>query len=409
MPHLHFMVPGDPASATGGYEYDRQVIAGLRRLGWQVQLHCLDGSFPQPSTAALADARHQLSNLADDAWVLIDGLALGAMPEVVREHEQRLRLMALVHHPLADETGVPRDEAQRLLQTERAALQSMRFVVTTGQAMVSALAEYVNDPRRIGVVSPGVSRVELDGSSEAGGGDISSAERAHLGMEHRSLLHQEVALDAVAPMPAHQSTAVTGASHPAGDNADSLQLLCVATLTPRKGHELLIDALASLQDLPWRLECVGDTSRSPATFQTLQRRIAEAGLESRITFTGVLDDPDLRMRWSAADIFVLATHFEGYGMAVADALLHGIPVVSTRTGEIASLVGDDAGIVVAPGDKDALRAALSEVMGNQGTRRRMATAAAQRGAALPDWDAASQRLAALVSHGAQLPTIREAA
>lgn len=358
MPQLHFVLPGDPASATGGYQYDRQMIAGLRRQGWQVQLHCLDGSFPQPSAAALDEAGRLLADLPADAWVLIDGLALGAMPQVVAAHARRLRLMALVHHPLADETGLTSVQAQQLFRAEQQALQAVRFVVTTGPAMVNALQRYVGDAQRIGMAPPGIDK----------------------------------------------PAAITRHAHD-----DRVQLICVATITARKGHEILVEALAGVSGLPWRLECVGDMTRSPGTLRALQQRIAAAGLQSRVTFSGVVDEAALQARLQQADVFVLATQFEGYGMAVAEALAHGLPVISTHTGEIESLVGADAGLIVPVGDVMALRAALSTVVGDPAVRSRLSAAAVLRAAALPDWDAASHQLSRLLIRGAGLSAIGEAA
>ncbi len=76
-------------SATGGYGYDRQIIAGLRELGWQVTVHSLDASFPFPTASALEQARSVFAGLPDDACVLVDGLAFGALPEVLAPHARR--------------------------------------------------------------------------------------------------------------------------------------------------------------------------------------------------------------------------------------------------------------------------------------------------------------------------------
>ncbi len=261
---LEFIVPGDLQAATGGYGYDRRIIVGLRALGWQVATHELDASFPQPSAAALEHARTVFARLADHALVLVDGLALGAMPQIVQPQASRLRLLALVHHPLAAESGLAPKMAQDLAQSERLALQAVRHIIVTSQATKSALRAYGIDPERVSVVEPGTDAAPL-------------------------------------------------ARHPRGD---ILKILCVATLIPRKGHDLLFDALAGLPR--WHLTCVGSLSRSPATVSALRAQLQRSGLEQRVTIAGEVDDDTLERLYAEADLFVLPTRLEGYGMAVAE-------------------------------------------------------------------------------------------
>jgi hypothetical protein len=150
---LDFVIPGDLQAATGGYVYDRRMIAGLRNLGWQVTIHTLEASFPHPTAAALDHAQGIFARLPDQALVLVDGLALGAMPQIVHPHAKRLRLLALIHHPLAAESGLAPYEALDLARSERLALQAMRLVLVTSQATQRALLPYGVDPGRISVVN----------------------------------------------------------------------------------------------------------------------------------------------------------------------------------------------------------------------------------------------------------------
>lgn len=340
-PALEFVLPGDPAARSGGYGYDRRMVAGLRSCGWRVTVHALDASFPAPTPAALASARSSLARLRDGALVLIDGLALGAMPQVVAAEAQRLRLVALVHHPLAAETGLSAAAAAALERSERAALESVRRVVVTSCATREALRAYGVAPERIDVVVPGTDAGPLARGSGAG----------------------------------------------------SVRLLCVAALIPRKGHALLIEALAGLQDSDWELLCVGSAERDPAHAALLRRQIAERGLGARIRLAGELDEHALAAAFARADAFVLATLHEGYGMAVAEALAHGLPVVSTCTGAIPEIVPREAGFAVPPGDAAALRRAIGAVVGDAALRARLARGAARAREALPAWSAACVRMA----------------
>lgn len=318
--NVHFLVPGSLTTATGGYHYDRRLIQGLRALGWGVVVRSLDPGFPFPGREALAEAADVLASIASDELVIIDGLALGAMPEVLARHASRLRLIALVHHLLALETGLEPDVARSLEESERKALRWVRHVIVTSEYTRATLERYAVDAACVSVIEPGTDAVP---SADPLRSD---------------------------PVPCSKRTA--------------RQLLCVATITPRKGHAVLIEALAGLRHLPWKLVCVGSTERSPQTTQALRQQIRSAALSERVCLLGELASPALEECFAAAELFVLATHYEGYGMVVAEALAHGLPVVATRTGAIADLVLPGAGRVVEPGDCNSLRAALSEVLTN---------------------------------------------
>lgn len=341
MPALEFILPGDPETLTGGYLYDRRIVDGLRALGWRVRVHALDASFPVPDAAALAQAEAILASLPGGRLLVVDGLALGGMPELVEAAAARFRLVALIHHPLAQETGIDRARAAALYAAEKRALASVQRVLVTSHATAAALRDYQVPGERIGVVLPG--------------------------------------------------TEVRRLAVPASGSV--LQLLCVATLTPRKGHDVLLHALAQLRNRSWRLCCVGSLERSPATASALRRQIEALGLQQRVLLLGEVDEGTLQACYQTADVFVLASHMEGYGMALAEALAHGLPVISTRSGAIPQTVPPQAGLLVPAGDSAALSVALARVLDDSELRARLAAGARREGAQLPDWAAASRNFA----------------
>jgi glycosyltransferase involved in cell wall biosynthesis len=340
---LDFVIPGDLQTLTGGYGYDRRIIAGLQALGWRVAVHALNSSFPHPTSAALKHADQVFAGLREQALVLVDGLALGAMPQVVRSHGARLNLLALVHHPLAAESGLEPARARELQQSEREALQSMRHVIVTSHATKQALAAYGIAPECISVVQPGTD---------------------------------------AAPLAKHQH--------------DALQLLCVAAVTPRKGYDVLINALAPLASLHWTLTCVGSTTRDPATTQQLRSLLAHLGLQNRVFLTGEVSTAALADYFLAADLFVMPTRLEGYGMAVAEALAHGLPVIGTHTGALADLIGTEAGLLVAPDDVHALRVALERVLKEPVLLSSLTKGAAAVRDGLPRWPQACTRMSQIL-------------
>lgn len=345
------VIPGHLDTPTGGHVYDRRMAEGLRRRGWSVEVRELDESFPYPTPAALAHAAEVLACLRDGARVLIDGLALSAMPEVIEHEAARLRIAALVHLPLGADVSLEPDTACRLEALERRALAAAALVIVTGTATVAMLDRYGIARDRIVVVEPGTTRAPLA----------------------------------------------------RGSGGTPLQLLAVATVNPNKGHEILLEALAAIPPHNWHLTCAGSVTRHPPTVDRVRAAIRRLELDERVSLVGELDAAGVRECYDRADVFVLATLQETYGMAVAEALACGLPVVSTATGAIPDLVGADAGLVVPPGNVEALAGALARVIGDVRLRARLADGATLVRERLRSWEQAVEEMTAalgrLETHG----------
>lgn len=360
MAGFHFVHPGDLATRTGGYRYARSLLDALSRQGVAATVHRLADSFPFPDDTDLAEADRVLGSIPDGSTVVVDGLAFGAMPLQAARHAARLRLVALVHHPLALETGLDAGAAARLEASEREALQAAQAVVVTSPATALALRDYGVDASRLTVVLPG---------TEAGQGAATAAPLA------------------VAPSAATPSAATPSAA--------PVRLLCVASVTPRKGQRELVEALAACRaqapELAWRLVCIGGLDRDAAYADQVRRRVRELGLAAQVDLAGEHDENAVDRAYEAADAFVLASYHEGYGMVLAEAIAHGLPVVSTTAGAIPQTVPAAAALLVAPGDTAALAEALLRIIGQPELRRRMAAAARDAAKSLPDWDTAAER------------------
>jgi len=329
-----FAVPGDLATPTGGYAYDRRMIAELHKLGWQVDLVGLGDGFPRPSAAQKSFAAKALDAAAGAHPVIVDGLALGVLPEAAAAVSAKRPLIALVHHPLALETGLAPADAATMRDSERSALRPAGAVIVTSEPTAKILAaDYGVSRERITVARPGTDRSALPRS---GGGAV-------------------------------------------------VQLLSVGALVHRKGFDVLIAALATLGDLPWRLTIAGDRTRSPAVAAQVDADIAKHGLGRRIDVLGAVSDGRIEALYAEADVFVLASRFEGYGMAYAEALARGLPVIGTTGGATPETVPADAGMLVPPDDAAALADALRRLIGERATRERLAAAARTAATALPTW------------------------
>jgi glycosyltransferase involved in cell wall biosynthesis len=170
-----------------------------------------------------------------------------------------------------------------------------------------------------------------------------------------------------------------------GSHGDIVRLLSVGAVVPRKGFDVLIAALATLIDLPWRLAIAGDRTRDRNATARLDTDIACYALGDRIAALGAVSPERLAALYAEADLFVLASRFEGYGMAYAEAIAHGLPVIGSTAGAIPDTVPPDAGLLVAPGDVEALAEALRRVIGDAALRRRLAEAARAAAPQLPTW------------------------
>jgi len=338
-----FAVPGDLATPTGGYTYDRRIVAELAAFGWQVEVLDIGEGFPRPTAQVRFAAGAQLMALPEGRPIVIDGLAYGVMPEEAAALCERHPLVALVHHPLALETGLLDDESVVLRDSERAALVCARHVIATSVATARLLgAAYGVPAERLTVVRPGTDRV----------------------------LHA----------PAREG--------------DVLTMLAVGAIVPRKGYDLLVEALATLKDRPWRMVIVGDPTRSPETAARLVETVARLGLAERIEIVGPVTSERLAGLYAAADLFVLPSRFEGYGMAYTEAIAHGVPVVGTNVGAIPDTVPPGAGILLPPDDVAALAGTLQRLIDDPSERAQLAAGA--RAASFPTWHESARLFAGVL-------------
>lgn len=327
LPVLDFVVPGALDQPTGGYVYDRRIVRELRRLGAEVRVHELGGAFPDADAVSRTEAGRLQERIDADATLVIDGLALPAFDDLITALAKRATVVALVHHPLSLERRLPPAARAEMEAREAQILRHCRAVIVTSQA----------------------TRVDV----------------AALGIRQSRIFVVEPATD-----PVHRERAARD-YHP----GKPLNLLCVGAVIERKGHCVLVEALAGLHDLRWRLDCVGSLDRDEAAVARLRVLIDEAGLAERISIHGEVGGSELAGFYAEADLFVLASWHEGYGMALAEAMSYGVPVVSTSAGAIPRTVPAEAGLLVPPGDAGALGEAVRKVVIDSGLRRRMAKAA----------------------------------
>ncbi|WP_377274497.1 glycosyltransferase family 4 protein [Peterkaempfera sp. SMS 1(5)a] len=341
----------DRTAPSGGNTYDRRVCQELPGAGWTVREHAVAGSWPRPAAAARAELARTLAEPADGSVVLVDGLVACGVPEIVVPAARRLRLAVLVHLPLAEETGLDPAVAADLDARERSVLGAAAAVVATSEwAGRRLVAHHRLAADRVGVAAPGAD---------------------------------------IAP--------------PASGTDGASRLLCVASVTPRKGQHLLVEALAAVSDLPWSCLCVGALHQDPDYAAGLRALAGKLGVGDRLRLAGPRHGADLDAGYATADLLVLPSYAETYGMVVTEALARGVPVLATDVGGVPQALGRAPdgtvpGILVPPGDPAALAAALRRWFGEPGLRRRLRAAAAARRAALDGWESTAGRLADVLEH-----------
>lgn len=344
--HVTFAVPGSLDTLTGGFLYDRHIITGLRQCGWSVNVLDVGQGFPCPDKNTRQQACEAFRRDTSTAPLVVDGLALGALPEAARQVSATRPLIGLVHHPLFLESGHSAETRERLYESEKIALSHTKHVITTSRETRDRVASDFQVPsNRVTNVEPGIKRPDTPPS-------------------YRDAAH--------------------------------VNILSVGTLIPRKGHDRLIEALATLRDLAWTLRIIGSAELDPNHARTLRALVATHDLGDRVIFADKVSDTELEDHYATSDVFALASDYEGYGIAFAEAILRGLPVIGTTGGAIKDTVPEGTGILVPPGDADALRAALKDLLAFPQRRRIFAAAARRSGSHFQTWDVAVRRFASVL-------------
>lgn len=343
--HATLLVPAPFDAVSGGYEYDRRMVAGLRAAGHDVDVTELSGRHPLADATACQSARAAWSRLPPDSVPIIDGLGLPAFNGLAEALEKRPTI-GLIHHPTALETGFAEADRASLRATEKRLLPLLaRVIVTSAPTADRLIADFGVVRERIRVIVPGTE----------------------------------------------------DAPRCAGSIDDICRLLSIGTLVPRKGHDVLLRSLRRLGDLNWHLTIVGDPTRDPVHAHGLAALAEELGIAGRVRFAGELVSDRLETEWQRADIFALATHWEGYGMVIAEALKRGLPVAVCDGGAAGALVPAEAGVVCPAGDHEQLSKALRRMIFGRELRTYLGDNAWQAGQQLPSWDDQARAFAAALA------------
>jgi glycosyltransferase involved in cell wall biosynthesis len=347
---VHVIVPegfDNPGQPSGGNIYDQRICAGLAEASWEVQVATVAAAWPVPDSGARARLARVIAAVPDGAVALIDGLIAAPTAPQLLPHAGRISMTVLLHMPLATALDPRLDaSAQR---SERAVLRAATGVIVTSEwTRQQVLTRYEIPADRVHVARPGVDRVAAPARPVRG------------------------------------------------------RLICVGAVGRHKGQDLLVEALAELGDLDWHCVLAGPLDRDPDFVSQLQARIARLGYGDRVSLPGVLTGAELSQAYTTADLLVAPSRSETYGMAVAEALAHGVPVIAAAVGGLPEALGfapDGArpGQLIPPGDPAALAAAIGDWLGDERLRHRLRAAAGGRRSNLCGWEHTTHEIASALT------------
>lgn len=337
---LHVVVPGgidDPARPSGGNTYDRRLCAALPERGRTVRLVEVEGGWPWSADVGAPALARALAALPDGTAVLVDGLLASRLPSVMLPASRRLRVVLLVHLPV----GV--DDVLARLPEQQVVMAAAGVVTPSDWCRDWLLWTYAIDPARVVVARPGVDRAAVASGTRSGA-----------------------------------------------------SLVTVGTVSSVKGQDHLLAALADLRDLDWTWTCVGSLAVEPEAAVRLRRAATTLGFTDRVVLVGPLGGADLEAAYAGADLLVLPSRTEAYGMVLTEAIAHGLPVVATDVGGVREALGEAPslpGLVVRPGDPADLAAALRAWLTDADLRDRLRAAALERRSLLEGWSVTAGRVA----------------
>lgn len=352
---LHVVVPAamhDPSEPSGGNTYDRRLIEALTAQGQVVDEHAIPGTWPYPAPGEHSRLDDCLARIPAGAVVLLDGLVAGPSPTELLRHSGRLYVVIVVHLPLGEEARTtPGADPVPLEAGEGRAVRAAHAVITPSAWGARRVVElYGVAPHRVHVVAPGTD-----------------------------------------PAPVSEGT----------DGAH--QLVCVASVTPVKGQDVLVDALATVREHPWSCRLLGSLQRAPRFVTHVRERRDRAGLTSRIQLGGACSDSELSQHYDTADLVLLGSRVESFGMVVGEALARGIPMVAPAVGGLPEAMGhapdgSRPGLLVPAADARSLARALRRWFTGETLRHRLRTSALRRRDTLSGWQRAARGVVGVTEH-----------
>lgn len=330
---VHFLTMGDMQSLTGGYLYNMHMMEGLEQMGYSVNVFGTDWPWDDKSELAKI-CRFHFEKLTVGSCILIDSLVLVKIRSSVQEFSSRLIFVGLIHLPAT--YTFTSGKFGKLAEEEMMVLHQMKQLIVTGQFTYNLLWKAGLNRANLWIVEPGTGPFP---------------QKTHY-----------------KPVPS--------------------ELLCIANYSAIKAQDTLIRSLYSLTDRDWTLHLYGDKDRDKEYSAGIISFIKQLNLETRVIMHGIAMRDEITAIFLNADLFVMPSLFESYGMALTESLAHGVPVLSTRAGNIPCTVPGGMGILVEPGNEKELTDALLSLMDEPAKYASLCSAASKYHLDARSWDLA---------------------
>jgi glycosyltransferase involved in cell wall biosynthesis len=310
--NLHFLCPGDINSLTGSHIFTKRFAEGLKKNGHQITIHQLSNDFPFPSDKSLQTVQTILSLIPESDTIIFDNLISSSISALLKECAHRNHLICLFHLPLSIYPGFSVYQREMLAFSESESLGFIHHILAVGPFVEKFLLQQGIDKKKIILTFPGVEDCP------------------------QKKIYQ--------PKP--------------------YRLLSVANLIRSKGHVTLVKALSALNNINWILDCYGDLDLDRQYLADLQALIRRNNLQNKIFIHGTISGKALSDAYLSADLFIHPSEFETYGIALTEALAHGIPVIASTGGGTLSTVPASMGKFFKPDDVYGLETILEVVFEN---------------------------------------------
>jgi glycosyltransferase involved in cell wall biosynthesis len=163
-------------------------------------------------------------------------------------------------------------------------------------------------------------------------------------------------------------------------------ILCVGAVMKRKGYEYLLDALMNIEDKDFECRIAGNIDNENY-YAFLNNKVKEAHLEEKVKFMGYVSDDDIRRLYAEADIFVLPSLFEGFGMVLCEAMCYGLPIIASDVGAIPDLIANkENGLLAKAANAQSLEFAIRTIMENGEIAEGLSRNAIERCKNLKGWE-----------------------
>lgn len=319
----------DYAEHTGGFVYNNRLAAALAVQAGRFLTLSVPAGFPSIAAPVRARLAAAFAALPPDTFLVGDHLHFADLaPELAQRH---FRVAAVFHHARSIEDTVGGRQADRA--AEQRGFDACDCILVSSQTTATYVqCQHGVLPQKIVVAIPGDDPV----------------------------------------------------SRSPGPSSATRLLVTVGAVIPRKRHDYLAAVATRLRAPDWQWIIAGDLARDPEWMGKVRAAIDAAGLRERVRLAGAVSGAELESLWQRAGVCVAASHYEGYGMALAEALRRGVPVVTTASGAVGEWAR--GGVVIAPDDDaETFARALDVLLLDPAVRQRMSDAAWAFGSALPTW------------------------